>query len=151
MPATPQSTTITNTIVNTIENILVANGYHTDIGQRVYKGRDAQYQGDDVTRPYVSVICISDGPSGAPRKQEAREREYSIEVTLNAGDDYHETQDQILWDLIKAFSYRTQSRILNGTAQQIELGDTTLDGPEPGSDKALVVLPLTVIYVDQFD
>jgi len=74
-----------------------------------------------------------------------------LQVTLDAGADYHADQDKLLWDLIKAFSWRTQSDILSGTAQAIELGDAILDAPEMGSDKAMVILPVSVTYVDHFN
>lgn len=151
MPATPKATTVTNAMVAALQAIQTGNGYHTDLGNQVFKGRPAQYQGDTTTRPYVSVIQLSDGPASVPRKQNARLREYAVEVTLDAGANYHEDQDKLLWDLIKAFSWRTQSDILSGTAQTIELGDATLDGPDPGSDKAVIILPVAVTYVDNFN
>jgi len=148
---TPKATQVTTAITTALQGIQTAGDYHTNLGSRVYAGQPAQYQGDTIPRPYVCVIAISDGPNGNPRKQQSRVREYSIEVVLDAGANYHDDQDEILWDLIKAFSYRTQSTILSGTAQSIELGDASLDGPEMGSDKCMVILPVTVAYVDTFD
>ena len=150
MPSGPQSTLITTAIVEKLQGISTSNDYHTNLGERVYKGRGAMYQGDTTNLPYVCVVSLSDGPSSSPRKQSARSRDYSIEAVLNADDSYHEAQDMILWDLIKALSYRTVSDILSGTVQELTIGDASLDLPEPGSNKVLVVLPLTVIYVDQF-
>ena len=50
--------TIINDIKTTMETILVANGYHTDVGQKVWEGRDTVFKENEV--PALNIKEIED-------------------------------------------------------------------------------------------
>lgn len=140
-----KATQISQAIQQRLQQITVANGYLTDLGQRVFRGRAALYQ-DQAARPYACLISSSDEPDPESRRRAKLNREYQLVITLDAAADYDEHQDALLFDVRRALSYTSQADVLDGLALRLDLGTATLDDPALGSEIAQVSLPITVQY-----
>lgn len=142
---TPKATLISREIQLRLQQITTANGYLTNLGVHVYRGRAALYR-DQSARPYACLISSNDEPDPESRRRAKLTREYTLVITLDAAADYDEHQDALLYDVRRALSYDLQANVLGGLALRLDLGTATLDDPELGSDVAQITLPISIEY-----
>lgn len=146
----PRSTEISRKIEERLQGILTTNGFYTDLGQRIFRGRAALHQ-DVAARPYASLISARDTADPESRRRSMLSREYDLIVTLNAGAEYDEQQDRLLYDLRRALSKTSQASILDGLALSMQVGPAQLDDPDLGSNTAQITLTVTVTYAEMYD
>lgn len=146
---TPHATQISRAIGQRLEQIRLANGYLTDLGLRIYRGRAALYQ-DQTTRPYACLISARDDVDYESRRRVKASRVYDLVVTLTAGADYDEQQDALLHDIRRALSKDSQASVLDGLALDMVLGGAQLDNPDLGSNAAQITMTITALYAETY-
>ncbi|MFO7582116.1 hypothetical protein [Guyparkeria sp.] len=147
----PRSIDLRNAVITRLETISQANGFNTDIGASVLRGR-RKYPLDKIPLPSLFVVSQTDAP---PDKQsnpeQKRTRAYAIEAFLDADvGDYESLQDEVLHDMISALT-QTDAFVLDGLAIRATFGTAVLDVPElDGTGIVTVNLPLTLSYPENY-
>lgn len=150
--STPKGTQITDVVVAALQAILTSAGYHTDAGQRVYRGRSPRLEDTaEDSYPAVIVRTLSEEVDEQRTKLIRKTREIEIIALLMADEaDYEPELDKLDEDLDLALLALTDPRgALLGIAYQTALSSGTWSGPAEGSQLVYVSHILTVSYTQQ--
>lgn len=147
-----KATDVTAAIHERLQGILTANGFLTDVGNNVVRGAIYSMPVPELL-PVVALYSASDAEAtpGSGRTTRRHSRNYVIEALFipPPGAFVDELQDNILYDLRRALSDRN-GMTLGGAAIQISTGTAVLDDPEIGGQVAIVRLPVTADYTENY-
>lgn len=143
-----KATDITTAIFARLQTIRTANGYLTNVGAVCFRSTPDNLP-EDAGLPAVVLYSQTDADIGGNRQTRKHSRAYVIEALLSATGEYDAHQDDVLYDLRRALSDPT-GLTMGGAAVEIRTGTAVLDDPEIGSELAIVRLPVTVDYTENY-
>jgi len=144
MPA--RSTALVDRIIDELEKITTANGFQTDAGAKVTRGRPEALKIEQGDLPLISVSTSSSAPGSAKPRAVIKTREVLITGMVDANDrDYEPDLDELDEDITRALaSLLAIDALPNTTNVSISGGDYV--HPEPGSSTAGVTHTITISY-----
>ncbi|MFP3979168.1 hypothetical protein [Marinobacter sp. KMM 10035] len=144
MPA--RGTELVDQIRTALEKVTAANGYHTDAGLRVTRGRPENLQVEKAQLPVITVSTSSSTPGAAKPSTVIKSREVLVTGLVDADErDYEPELDQLDEDITMALAQMLGIDALpNTTNVSISGGDYI--HPESGSNTAGVTHTITISY-----
>lgn len=148
-----EATRINNRVIEMLAEILPANGYLTDAGARVYRGRSDDFGDarDPDQWPALVVATRSDSPASTLHNRIDLRREIDIDAhVLSNQDDYEPELDAVTQDIRRALMPLVLDESLstfNARVTRVIWGDTVYAERQAGSELASARLTLTVSYV----
>jgi hypothetical protein len=141
-----KGTDLVNQIITALETITVANGYHSDAGLQVTRGRPENLKLDDMTLPAISVSTVSSQGTVAKPSTVRKERAVLIVGLVDAdSNDYEPSLDDLDEDINRALAPLTAMDALPGTLQ-VTFSGGEYTHPEGGSNTAAVSFTFTISY-----
>lgn len=146
--STPSSTQVVDKLLERLEGISTANGYHTDIAH--IESDKHQIKIDHGTAlPVLHVHNVeNEATSVVAGGSRQEERTLRIDAYLAGGSGARQRQDALLDDLYRAL-YTGEKIKLDRLAVDITTGVAALDDAELGSRIVPIYLPVTLTYTSK--
>ncbi|OEY68009.1 hypothetical protein BG841_10270 [Marinobacter sp. X15-166B] len=142
-----RGTEISDRVIQALEAITMAGGFHTDAGLRVTRGRAELLQVEQTDLPMIAVSTSSSANAAVKPRTVRKTRELEIIGLVDAADrDYEPELDGLDEDIALALSGLTGIDELPGT-MNIEISGGEYQPPAGGSNIAGVLHTVTVSYV----
>ena len=141
---------VSNHVIDALKRIAVANGYQTDAGVNVHRGRRPTHISETApgSLPAIVVRCEASPTSSAQPRRAIKRREISVTcVALVASDDYEATLDALAEDIDRALLGLTHLDAQPAPITGIEMTGPEYTHPEPGSNLCAVTFTVSVSYV----
>ena len=148
---TPVTTQITSAVVTALQAIQTTGGYHTNAGDRVFRGRSEHLEDTEYDR-YPLIRVRSSGDSLAEQRPGLARITRNIEiqgVISPAQEDYEPELDQLVEDIFTALLPLTKNRgPLQNIGHQAQFAEMawTLEGD---AGMVTATFRLTVAYILQ--
>ncbi|QFU01272.1 hypothetical protein FIU83_06430 [Halomonas sp. THAF5a] len=144
----PKSTRVVAKLLERLEAISVANGYHTDIAHIESDRPQVDIQ-HDIPLPVLHLRNVENAitrvvANGARSEQ----RTLQLDAYLKGGEGARERQDALLDDLYRAL-YTGEKIKLDRLAVEITTGNAALDDADLGSRIVPIYLPVTITYTSE--
>ena len=149
---------ITLALTAMLQSIVAADGYHTDAGLRVYRGRAVMGPDDLAEGPLVVIGPTPERDSEDPVDQQPQKLRHELRLTVTAvmrpesEADPLDTAHNLLADLKRALLRPDTPRpVLAGEVlgEEIRYAGATLTVPEPGEQIVSAAVHLTVRYSER--
>jgi hypothetical protein len=142
-----RGTELTDRVIQALTAITPANGFKTDAGLRVKRGRAERLQLKATDLPMISVSTDTSANEAVKPRTVKKLRTIEIIGMVDAGErDYEPDLDQLDEDIVRALSALTDIDELPGTLS-IEISGGEYRHPESGSIIAGVTHLVTIGYV----
>lgn len=141
-----EGTRFVDAVISALEAILPENGFGTDTGLRVRRGRPEAMQIHAAELPMITVSTNSSGSSSIKPRTNKKDRDIEvIGIVWGEGMDYEPQLDNLDEDITRALSVLTDMDALPDAMDiQINGGDYT--HPEGGSNTASTTYSVTISY-----
>jgi len=142
-------TAYVNAVIDALRLITRANGYNTNAGTTVKRGRPEQLIADQIVEfPALLVSTeaseILEAKPGAAKK----ERRVSIDAVVNATvDDYEPMLDEIDEDVTRALLTLVKPAGISGSAIAVSISGGDYQHPDAGGSFAIVRFMITQMHV----
>lgn len=141
-----KGTALVNFVIAALEKITIANGYHTDAGASVTRGRTEVLTFDDLTLPAISVSTLASLGNVAKPSTVRKERSIQVVGLVDASSaDYEPQLDDLDEDINRALAPLITIDALPGTLQVAFAGGEYIH-PESGSNHAAISFTFTISY-----
>lgn len=146
--STPTSTQVVDKLIERLEAINTANGYHTDIAS-IESERHQIKIDHTTTLPVLHVHNLENEATGVVAGGDRQEgRTLRVDAYLAGGSGARQRQDALLDDLYRAL-YTGEKIKLDRLAVEITTGVVALDDAELGSRVVPIYLPVTISYTSR--
>lgn len=144
MPA--RGTELVDRTIQELERISSVNGFHTDAGSRVTRGRPEALSVEKAGLPLISVSTSSSTPGSAKPGAVIKVREVLVTGIVDANDrDYEPDLDELDEDITMALAALLDMDALPSTTVTTIAGGDYIH-PEGGSNTAGVTHTITISY-----
>jgi len=141
-----RGTDIVDRVIRALQKVTPDNGFHTDAGTRVVRGRPENLKLEAGDLPMISVSTVTSSNESAKRTAVRKAREIEIVGMVDAsGADYEPAIDELDEDIALALA-PLMSIDEMPDATEIALGGGDYRHPEGGSKIAGVIHMITVSY-----
>lgn len=142
-----KSTELVNKVIQSLERIQRANGYTTDAGLAVVRGRPERLELHQDDLPLIAVSSPANTNEAVKPRQVRKEREITITGMIHAEDaDYEPQLDDLDEDITLALAALTGLEAVPD-AISVEIAGGTYGHPAAGSNIAEVTHTVTVRYL----
>lgn len=142
-----RGTELTDRVIQALSEIALTNGYQTDAGQRVKRGRAESLQIKSSDLPMISVSTEASSPEAVKPRTVKKLRVIEITGMVDAAQhDYEPDLDKLDEDISIALSKLTGIDELPGTLS-LEISGGEYRHPDSGSNIAGVMHTVTIGYV----
>lgn len=135
---------ISSLIADRIETITVANGFNTDIGLKVLRGR-RRVDGSDV--PCVSIIEGDDTPQSQTLRSANISQPYSIEAQDTCDPDHPNDKAHLLLKDLKRAIFGPDSDLAR-TVKNIKYAGRAIAPREDGTSIVVAGIQIEVLFVE---
>ncbi|UDL03974.1 hypothetical protein [Marinobacter sp. CA1] len=144
MPA--RGTELVDRIIQELERISPANGFHTDAGSRVTRGRPESLELQQAGLPLISVSTSASDPVTAKPRAVIKAREVLVTGLVDANErDYEPDLDELDEDITMALLALMGMYALPSTTEITITGGDYIH-PEGGSNTAGITHTITISY-----
>lgn len=136
--------TLAQALTDRLETITVANGYMTDIGLRVFRGKRRL---DEQHIPCTILLEGDDRPTGSALRSTSIAQTYIIEAHANCDpDNPNDTAHKMIRDMKKAIF--GADPFFGRTVKKIEYMGRTISPREDGLDVVAAGIEIELTYVE---
>lgn len=141
-----KGTAFVNQLIAALQQITIANGYHTDAGTNVTRGRPDALAIEELVLPAISLSTQSSRGNVAKPSTVRKDRTIQVVGLVDASaTDYEPQLDELDEDINRALAPLITIDALPGTLQvAFAGGDYT--HPEGGSNTAAISFTFTISY-----